>query len=621
MEGTQFGKYRLIKLLGRGGMGAVWLAYDTVIRSTVAIKMLGTEISRDTSFQERFRREAHAARMVDSPHVIPIHNYGEIDGHLYVDMKLINGSDLAAVLQQGKLPPARAVYIVDQVAKALYATHRVGLLHRDIKPSNILLDDDDFAYLIDFGIARAADDLHLTGTNQVVGSVQYIAPERFDIGSRPIDPRSDIYSLACVLYECLTGSYPFPGDSMEQQIRSHLFSPPPRPSSKDPRLAPFDEVIGRGMAKNPNDRYPNAVEFGRAARDAVNTPVSAPQQYGPSRESNPVHHPRPNSVAAPRVLPPPGGSFPPQPIAPQPVPSRRIPVAPRMPSQPWWRRRVTVISAAVAVTAAAVVTAASIAMGHQGSAIGSDSQIVLPFSGLRAPQGVSVDLGGTVYVADTMHDRVLALPAGATAPAILPFTGLNFPTGVTADNSGTVYVTDAGNKRVVVLPAGSSKQTELPFTGLGNPTGVTVDGSRTVYVTDTENNQVLALDANSKTQTVLPFSGLNSPTGVVVDDKGTVYVADGGNNRVLALPSNLGPQAELPFSGLKDPGGVTVDNKGNVYVTDSGNNRVLKLPTGSNKQIELPFTGLSYPWGLAVDNLDTVYVSGHSNRVRALPQH
>ncbi len=655
LEGTQFGKYRLITLQGRGGMGEVWLAYDTVIRRTVAIKMLGAEISRDTSFQERFRREAHAATLVDSPHVIPIHNYGEINGHLFVDMKLVKGRDLASVLQQGPLPPARAVYIVEQIAKALYATHQVDLLHRDIKPSNILLDDDDFAYLIDFGIARAADDLHLTAVNTVVGTVQYMSPERFDTDGRPVDARSDIYSLACVLYECLTGEYPFPGDSMEQQIRSHLITPPPRPSLNNPRLpAGFDVVIARGMAKNPEDRYPNALEFARAVREALSTPVSTPQSYAYAQQSNPVGYPIRNPNSAPASIPPqsipqqsmprhsvppqsvprhsvppqsvPRHSVPPQSVPPQSVPQHSVPSfssptsAPQAPAQPWWRRKVTIVSAAAALTLGVIGTAAGLAVGHQGGGGGGGGEVILPFPGLRAPQGVSVDLGGTVYVADTMHDRVLALPAGATAPATLPFTGLNFPTGVTADNSGNVYVTDAGNKRVVVLPAGSTKQTELPFTGLGNPTGVTVDGSRTVYVTDTENNRVVALDAHSKNQTVLPFTGLNAPTGVVVDDKGTVYVADGGNNRVLALPANLGTQSELPFTGLKDPGGVTVDNKGNVYVTDSGNNRVLKLPVGSNKQIQLDFTGLSTPWGLAVDNLDTVYVSGHSNKVRSLPQ-
>jgi len=149
-------------LLGRGGMGEVWRAHDTVTDRVVAIKLLHAGLSEDEDFQQRFRREAHAAARLNSPHVVPIHDYGEIDGRLFVSMRLIEGRDLKTVLADGRLEPARAVRIIDQVAKALHAAHEVGLLHRDIKPSNILLDRDDFAYLIDFGIARAADETRLT---------------------------------------------------------------------------------------------------------------------------------------------------------------------------------------------------------------------------------------------------------------------------------------------------------------------------------------------------------------------------------------------------------------------------------------------------------------------------
>ena len=149
------------------------------------------------TFVQRFRREAHAAARLNSPHVIPIHSYGEIDGRLYVDMRLIEGRDLQAVLEDGPLEPGRAVRIIEQVAKALQAAHRVGLIHRDVKPSNILLDEDDFAYLIDFGIARATEDTRLTETGGMIGTLHYLAPER--LGSGEVDARADIYALACVL--------------------------------------------------------------------------------------------------------------------------------------------------------------------------------------------------------------------------------------------------------------------------------------------------------------------------------------------------------------------------------------------------------------------------------------
>ncbi|TDH49148.1 serine/threonine protein kinase [Mycobacterium eburneum] len=597
MEGSQFGKYRLIELLGRGGMGEVWRARDTVIDRVVALKILPAEISRDPLFQQRFRREAQAAARLSSPHVIPIHTHGEVNGRLFVDMRLVDGRDLQSILDRGPLPPRRAAHIIDQAAKALHATHRAGLLHRDVKPSNVLLDADDFAYLIDFGIARAAGELALTAAGGVVGTFHYMAPERFSPDQRTIDARSDVYSLTCVLYECLTAQHPFAGDSVEHQISSHLTTPPPRPSSVNPAVpVGFDAVIARGMAKNPAERYGSAAELARAALDAVDTPTAAPPPVS-------APQPLPNHSAGHAVSPP------------EPRPESFTPPTPP-PSPPWWRRRPAILTTAAVLTIAVIVTVVSIAMGHREAA---KRQTTLPFTGLREPQGLSVDFGGTVYVADTLHNRVLALTDGSSTPAALPFTDLNYPTGVTADNSGNVYVSDAGNKRVVMLRAGSTTQTQLAFTGLDNPTGITVDSSRIVYVTDTENDRVVSLDTDSNQQTVLPLIGLNAPTGVVVDN-GTIYVADGGNNRVLSLRTGSNAPTELPFTGLKEPGGVTVDNKGAVYVTDSGNNRALKLPADSTTQVELPFTGLDYPWGLAVDNLGTVYIAGHSNEVVALRQ-
>src|ERR1700737_501049 len=214
VEGTPFGRYRLVELLGRGGMGEVWRAHDTVIDRVVALKVLPPNFADDQVFQERFRREARAAAGLDEPHVVPIHDFGEIEGRLYVTMRLIQGHDLQALLDSGPLEPARAVGIIEQIASALDAAHRIGLVHRDVKPSNILVAEDDFAYLIDFGIARASEDTRITGTGATVGTWAYMAPERFRNGTA--DARSDIYALACVLHQSLTGQLPFPSNTFEQ---------------------------------------------------------------------------------------------------------------------------------------------------------------------------------------------------------------------------------------------------------------------------------------------------------------------------------------------------------------------------------------------------------------------
>jgi serine/threonine-protein kinase len=276
-----FGKYQLSRLLGQGGMGVVYEARDTSKDRTVALKILPEELSRDDGFRTRFQRESRAAAMLEEPHVIPIHDWGEIDGNLYIDMRLVRGQDLHELLQRGPLEPERAVGIIRQIAAALDAAHAQGLIHRDVKPQNILITAvEDFAYLIDFGIAQNRGDTRLTFAGSAIGSFAYMAPERFE--DRLTTPAVDTYSLAGVLYEALTGQPPFKVGSMEQVIAAHLSSPPPQPSAINPRVpAAFDEVIARGMAKDPDDRYGSPGALGRAAQRALGVTPSGPST-GPS---------------------------------------------------------------------------------------------------------------------------------------------------------------------------------------------------------------------------------------------------------------------------------------------------------------------------------------------------
>ncbi|MHB8450305.1 MAG: protein kinase domain-containing protein [Mycobacteriales bacterium] len=278
---TLFGPYELRELLGQGGMGQVYRAWDGEQQRMVALKLLSPHLAADPEFRERFARESRTVARLNEPHVIPIHRYGEIDGRLFLDMRMVEGEDLSSILRrEGPLPPARAVGLIGQIAAALDAAHRDGIVHRDIKPSNILVTraspeaDEWFCYLVDFGIARSAGS-SLTGPAQAIGTLEYMAPERY-LG-QPVDGRTDVYSLTCVLVECLVGDKPFPGEGLGGQYHGHVNVPPPQVSVRRPGVpVELDQVVAVGMAKDPAARYPSAGDLASAAHAAIGSTAPLP---------------------------------------------------------------------------------------------------------------------------------------------------------------------------------------------------------------------------------------------------------------------------------------------------------------------------------------------------------
>ncbi|WP_163796876.1 serine/threonine-protein kinase [Mycolicibacterium sediminis] len=312
--GSRFGPYELQAVIGIGGMGEVYRAYDTVKERVVALKLLRPDMAGDPVFQDRFKRESRIAARLQEPHVIPVHDFGEIDGVLFIDMRLVEGASLKEELRRhGTLPPGRAAWIIGQVASALDDAHANGLVHRDIKPENVLLTNDDFAYLVDFGIAYGGGEATVTKTGLVIGSCAYMSPER--LSGKPGGPPSDVYSLTCMLYECLTGRAPFEAGDLRQVMSGHLFTPPPRPSVTRRGVNPaFDDVIAKGMAKNPGDRYATAGDLARAASAASAAsrgrpvPPPAPSPQPPPRNATramPAPDPRPAHVSHPSLPVPP----------------------------------------------------------------------------------------------------------------------------------------------------------------------------------------------------------------------------------------------------------------------------------------------------------------------------
>jgi YVTN family beta-propeller protein len=275
MTAQQIGNYRLDSRLDFGG---VYKAYDTHRGRYVALKLLPEAFSGDLEYVKRFQRASHVAARLREPHVIPIHDFGEIDGQLFIDMRLVDGSDLRTLLHtNGRIAPRRAVNLISQVAQALDAAHADHLVHRDIKPSNILVTSSDFVYVVDFGIAPPIGGQQTSPTTAeiMMGTRLYMAPER--LTGDHVDGRADVYSLACVLHECLTGARPFGDKDLPALMDAKLHYGPPQASGLVEGVPPaLDDVIARGMAKDLEERFTTAGALAAAARTALLAEVPTP---------------------------------------------------------------------------------------------------------------------------------------------------------------------------------------------------------------------------------------------------------------------------------------------------------------------------------------------------------
>jgi streptogramin lyase len=271
--GTELAGYRLESALGRGGMGIVYLAEDLRLKRNVALKLVAPEMAADARFRERFLREAELAASLDHSHVVPVYAAGETDGQLWIAMRYVQGTDLKSVLEWGgPSDPARGLELCSQVGEALDAAHAHGLVHRDVKPANVLVTEEggrEHCYLSDFGLARSPEattdpsaGTHLSGT------VDYTAPEQ--IAREPADHRADVYSLACVFYECLAGEPPFKRPRATATLFAHASEPPPSLHERRQELPEaIDQVLAKALDKDPDERYGSCRELVEAAREAL----------------------------------------------------------------------------------------------------------------------------------------------------------------------------------------------------------------------------------------------------------------------------------------------------------------------------------------------------------------
>jgi hypothetical protein len=300
--GSRIAGYVVGERLGAGGMAVVYRAVDQRLGRQVALKILAPHFAADDAFRQRFIRESRTAAAVDDPHIIPVFEAGEADGVLFIAMRYVPGGDVHSLVRHtGPLPRERAALILSQVASALDAAHRRGLVHRDVKPANMLMDVShdrpDHIYLSDFGLSKlAVSGSALTGTGMVLGTLDYVAPEQID--GQPVSGQADQYALACSAFELLSGAPPFARDQPMQLIWAHMSEQPPSLTDRKPDLpARADEVVRRALAKVPAERFATCREFTNALREAIGlTPYDSSGRAVPpghqAPTAAPAHQPR-----------------------------------------------------------------------------------------------------------------------------------------------------------------------------------------------------------------------------------------------------------------------------------------------------------------------------------------
>ncbi|GAA3555538.1 hypothetical protein GCM10022222_43940 [Amycolatopsis ultiminotia] len=336
LTGRRLGNYRIDTVLGKGGMSVTYQATDVRLGRKVALKVIGDHLGTDAEFRERFVDEARNTSAIDHANVVPLYDFGELDGMLYIAMRMVDGGDLAGLISAGPIGPARALTLLDQVADALDTLHNHGLVHLDVKPANVLVTSRETSrehvYVADFGLTRRGATGHRTRGGDFLGSPTYAAPEH--LRGEPLDGRTDQYALTCVLFACLTGNPPFRGD-VPTVIKGHLSGEPPSVSRVVALPPAVDEVIRKGMAKSPADRYPNCVAMIEAARVSLGPLATSDTPPGPAGPNGPgdtasTHPAQPSSgQGAPGIPGAPGA-----PGSPGALDAPGSPVAPGVPGAP-----------------------------------------------------------------------------------------------------------------------------------------------------------------------------------------------------------------------------------------------------------------------------------------------
>jgi len=622
--GTTLAGYRVDELIGRGGMSRVYRAWHVRLGRSVAFKVIAPELAADESVRERFVRESRMAARIDHPNIVPIYDCGEVDGLLYIAMRFVEGMDLAALLRRdGALPPRRALRLLDQVARALDAAHATGLVHRDVKPGNILVvpgqgpDEEEHVYLADFGLTkRTATRMGLTSTSLFVGTPGYAAPEQIE--GRPVEARTDVYALGCVLYETLTGCVPFGDvDSDWALLYAHLKRTPPAPSAARSSLpVALDRVVARAMAKTPDARYSSCRELMAAARAACDGRVATETPAGEPTVISAGATGAETAVGAETVGAETAGGTETvgaetaggtetvggaeavtgaetvgAPVVPEPRPSAAA-AAPAGPDagaertglppsreRGRARRRTALIAAAAGVAGVALVAVLLSGVLGSGSSPTKDGRRATDGARARAP-------------APSRPHAVATIRVGAD------------PRGIAVGN-GSVWVANSGAGSVTRIASSTNRVTGAPIEVGAEPRRVAAD-RRGIWVSNEGSGTITRIDPRSGSpDPPIPVGG--TPRALATG-AGAVWVADFGDGvvrRVEQASGRVGPPVAVGPSPVSIAFGA-----GGVWVAVHDEGRVVRLD---------PRTGAVAGPGLRVaDTIDGVAVGGDELWVAAL---
>jgi serine/threonine protein kinase/DNA-binding beta-propeller fold protein YncE len=604
--GSVVAGFRVEAVVGRGGMGVVYRATQLSLDRQVALKAIAPELAGDVTFRERFKRESRLAASIEHPNVIPVYEAGEGEGLLYLTMRYVEGTDLRALIEeQGRLEPARAARLLAQVAAALAAAHRRDLMHRDVKPANVLIDREgerEHAYLTDFGIARhVAATSGLTQTGSVVGTLDYLAPERMIDGGG--DARADVYALGCVLFQALTGSVPYPRDNEVAKMYAHLNAPVPDARELDETIpGPLAELAMRTMAKEPDARVHSASELAQYLLDAADRAGSAPPTVA-ARPPIPAPPDQPTDpVAEQPARPEPAPPTEPAPTRAAAEPTRFAPsetaatragptetaatrgaptetAAPRAAAGPTRPARAGRSRGLLAAGAAGAVLALGLAAvllsgGSGGSGSGSDGERGAPE---RTTQGPREPSSGAKL--DPTPLKAIPLQPGADGVA----TGAG-SVWIANRELDTVTRVDAGSRQVEGDPIQVGREPDSLAAGLG-----------AMWVTNTSDNSVTRLDLGSgKSLGTHPVGA--APEGILVA-RGSAWIANGGDGTVTRLDSGGNETATTSVGTAPVQLAATSDS---VWVTVSKENKIVELgfedgrPTGREVAIDGTPRGIAF---------------------------